>query len=474
MPVHTSPRHRKASRTSKQTSRRKAGAAPSRIPRLAAHEHDAERPEYAPDLLMVKCKEDVVRNVPDIQAAHVAAVRALKLPDVVESPFEHLVKQNLLREVRPVFSRLTNGRSLSIAPTSVAAAFGTSVRDSENEDLKGLNMLRLSRSADLNKIEKDLRSTPGIDYVHKVPRRWMAIAKPNDPLLARQWGLGATRWLQLKRLPNATTVKVGVLDTGVDRTHPELMDVVKSYIHEGASSIDIVGHGTHVSGIIAAHINNKIGISGISHCDLSVWKIFSDQPDPTDGEYYVDDVMSQRALNAARNAGMRVINLSIGGTARSQTEEFLIRRLITAGCTVVAAMGNEFKEGNPKEYPAAYPGVIAVGATTRSNRRASFSNTGKHISIAAPGQNILSTLPLLRSAARGTDETKYAEWSGTSMATPHVTAAISLLIARHPDLTPQQVVERLNSTATKLPASKPKDFTREFGHGLLNIEAALS
>jgi len=184
------------------------------------------------------------------------------------------------------------------------------------------------------------------------------------------------------------------------------MDVVKSYIHEGASSIDIVGHGTHVSGIIAAQMNNKIGVSGISHGDLSVWKIFSDQPDPTDGEYYVDDVMSQRALNAARNAGMRVINLSIGGTARSQTEEFLIRRLITAGCTVVAAMGNEFKEGNPKEYPAAYPGVLAVGATTRSNRRASFSNTGKHISIAAPGENILSTLPLLRSAARGSDETK--------------------------------------------------------------------
>ena len=285
MPVHTSPRHRTAGTPSRRLAG-KLGAAPSRIPRLAAHEHDAERPEYAPDLLMVKCKEDVVRNVPDIQAAHVAAVRALKLPDVVESPFEHLVKQNLLREVRPVFSRLTNGRSLSIAPTSVAAAFGTSVRDSENEDLKGLNMLRLSRSADLNKIEKDLRSTPGIDYVHKVPRRWMAIAKPNDPLLARQWGLSATRWLQLKRLPNATTVRVGVLDTGVDTTHPELMDVVKSYIHEGASSIDIVGHGTHVSGIIAAQMNNQIGISGISHCDLSVWKIFLDQPDPTDGEYY--------------------------------------------------------------------------------------------------------------------------------------------------------------------------------------------
>jgi subtilase family protein len=112
--------------------------------------------------------------------------------------------------------------------------------------------------------------------------------------------------------------------------------------------------------------------------------------------------------------------------------------------------GEWIKEGNPKEYPAAYPGVIAVGATTRSHR------------------------PLLPSAAGGSDETKYAEWSGTSMATPHVTAAVSLLIAKHPNLTPQQVAERLNSTATKLPVTRRKDFTREFGHGLLNIEAALS
>jgi subtilisin family serine protease len=168
------------------------------------------------------------------------------------------------------------------------------------------------------------------------------------------------------------------------------------------------------------------------------------------------------------------VNLSIGGTAHSPTEEFLFKRLIDSGCTVVAAMGNEFGEGNPVEFPAAYPNVIAVGATTKTNRRAPFSNTGKHITIAAPGNNILSTLPLLPSATRDVDETKFAEWSGTSMASPHVAAAAALVIARNPGFTPKQVRDRLVETATKIAGMGGKPFTTEFGHGLLNVKGAVS
>jgi hypothetical protein len=141
---------------------------------------------------------------------------------VVEDPFEDLKKKHLIKEVVPVFSQLTAGRSLSIAPTSVAAAFATSVRDSENEDLRGINVLRVSRAADLRQIEKDLASTPGIEYVHRVPVRRMTAAKSsrttNDPNLKKQWGLRAIRWFATDPLPEASTVKVGVLDTGVDIT----------------------------------------------------------------------------------------------------------------------------------------------------------------------------------------------------------------------------------------------------------------
>jgi subtilisin family serine protease len=295
---------------------------------------------------------------------------------------------------------------------------------------------------------------------------------PNDPMANRQWGLRAVHWFGLDKLPDARKVPVAVLDTGVDATHPDVR--VSTYHHEGASAEDIVGHGTHVTGIICAAADNKVGMTGICSCHLSVWKIFGDKP-ASDGEYYVDELMYQRALNAARNAGTRVVNLSISGTTFTKTEELLIRRLISSGCVVVAAMGNEYQRGNPIEYPGAYDGVIAIGAITEANRRASFSNTGAHIGLCAPGTNILSTLPMKASAYRTKDETAYAAWSGTSMATPHVAAAAALLLSKKPELTPAQVGKRLEETAARLPAMAAKvKRTKAFGYGLLDLVAALS
>lgn len=453
----------------------KRNATPTRIVHKRAHEHAASRQRFQPGQLIVRCNVDVTDGLPDVRRASIASLRAFALPAAIESPFKKLEEAGLIREVKPIFSHMTSGRSLSVAPTNVAAAFAMSIRDSENEDLRGITLLRLARSTDLKKVEKELANTPGIDYVHRVPRRWItARPKPNDPLFKKQWGLPAIGWLKTDPLPDASAVKVAVLDTGVDITHRDLENVVQAYIHDGASSEDIVGHGTHVSGIIAAETNNNVGISGTCRCDLSVWKVFTDTPDPEDGEFYVDEVMYQRALNAARNARMRVVNLSIGGGDPSETERILFRRLIDAGVTVVAAMGNEFKEDNPIEFPGAYPGVIAVGAIGKTKRRASFSNTGKHISVVAPGIGIVSTLPMKASANRSSDETRYASWDGTSMATPQVSAVAALVLAANPSFTPTQVRERLISTATKLTAMGGKSKTNEYGFGLLNLEGAVS
>lgn len=453
----------------------KRNATPARIAHKPAHQHASSRQGYLAGQLIVRCNVDVTDGLPDVRRASIASLRRLVLPAAIESPFKKLEEAGLIREVKPIFSHMTSGRSLSVAPTNVAAAFAMSIRDAENEDLRGINLLRLARSTDLNKVKKDLANTPGIEYVHRVPRRWITSRpQPNDPLFKDQWGLPAIGWLKADPIPDASAVKVGVLDTGVDITHRELENVVQTYIHNGASSEDIVGHGTHVSGIIAAETNNNVGISGTSQCDLSVWKVFTDTPDPEDGEFYVDEVMYQRALNAARNSGMRVVNLSIGGGEPSETERILFRRLIDAGVTVVAAMGNEFKEGNPIEFPGAYPGVIAVGAIGKTRRRASFSNTGKHISLVAPGIRIVSTLPMKASAARGADERRYASWDGTSMATPHVSAVAALIVAANPTFTPAQVRERLIATATKLAAMGRKTKTNEYGFGLLNLERAVS
>lgn len=286
-------------------------------------------------------------------------------------------------------------------------------------------------------------------------------------MINRQWGLRAIRWFGTK-LPDTSAIKVAVLDTGIDSSHSDLA-FEYTYVHAGASAEDIVGHGTHVTGIISAVTNDKIGLAGVCPCDLHVWKIFSDTP-RDDGEYYVEEVMYQRALNDARTQGMQVLNLSIGGTVFTKTEEILIRRLVDGGCVVIAAMGNEYELGNPVEYPAAHSGVVAVGAINEVNRRATFSNTGPHISLVAPGTNIISTLPTKESAYRNLDETGYGAWSGTSMAVPHVAGAATIVRAKNPTLSPAEVADHLRQTAAKLPSMKgPKD--PEFGWGLLNIAA---
>lgn len=449
------------------------------IEQSASKTKPPKRPDFVPGLLMVRIKDDVVAQVPSVRAATFAEVRSFRLPESVADPLQDLRRKRQIKEVIPVFGQTEKRSLFAKAAASTAATFAFSVRHSENEDLRGINLLKVSENVDLAALEKDLNATPGIVYAHRVPARWLLAARAKavseDPSVNRQWGLRAIRWFQATLPPNVSDVSVAVLDTGVDTTHPELKKYFSGskqahYNHDGASPTDIIGHGTHVSGIIAADPANQIGIAGICDCDLRVWKIFGDQP-ASDGRYYVDTVMYQRALNDARNAGVKVMNLSIGGGAPSQTERLLFTRLTQAGVTVVAAMGNEYEEGNPIEYPGAYPNVIAVGAINEANERANFSNTGKRIALCAPGTNILSTLPMKKSVAR--KETKYAAWDGTSMATPHVCAAAALVQAKHSKFRPADITKKLTDTAAKVPAMGSQKWTNEYGNGLLDLEAAL-
>jgi subtilisin family serine protease len=338
------------------------------------------------------------------------------------------------------------------------------------EQLDGdLTVVRLRDHEISPQLLRTIESSPAVAFAERVPARWLSAVDAADPRHNRQWGLRAIRWFDTDVL-DAEEVTVAICDTGVDAAHPDLADVVASYDHEGASETDIVGHGTHVSGIVAARTDDVAGVVGVAHCRVAMWKVFPDEP--TQGNFYVDGSRFLRALNAVATSGAKVLNLSLGGTESSQAEQLLVDRLERAGVTVVAAMGNEHDDGNPVEYPAAYEHVLAVGAVAETNRRSPFSNTGPHIGVAAPGSNVLSTLPTKPSSFR--PDIRYASWSGTSMATPHVAAAAALVAAQHPDWTPADTKEHLRTRAAKVADMGGESFTEEFGAGLLDIAALLA
>lgn len=419
---------------------------------------------HVPGLLMIRIKPDVARGLGEGRSMR-------RLPRSIHEPLATLLEAPGRGVACPVLTDFRTSHGL----LATARAVVSSIHEVDDEDLRGLVLLRLAKGASVEAARRRLAESPAVDYVHTVPLRWLQGRKRRprragaDPLVNRQWGLRAIRWFD-SPVPDASAVKVGILDTGVDETHPDIS--VARYHHASRSAADLLGHGTHVAGIISARINNAIGIAGVCRPKVHAWKIFDDTP-AEDGEFYVDELAYQRGLDAARRAGVRVLNLSLGGTEKTKTEALLMKKLRESGCLVVAAMGNEYEEGNPIEYPAAYSGVLAVGAIDEASRRASFSNTGAHIGIVAPGENILSTLPVKPSDYREPSEVEYAAWSGTSMATPHVVGAAALLLAREPELAPGDVADRLRETAATVPAMGRRRWTRGYGDGLLDVAALL-
>ncbi|ACP22364.1 putative protease (plasmid) [Sinorhizobium fredii NGR234] len=386
------------------------------------------------------------------------------------------------------------------------------------------SLVELANDVDLRQLQLALAGDPTVASVSRVPLRYLVARSPRKsagsssrkpspagpgriaavpPPAHTMWNLRKIKWDEARRLTgfdDASRVKVAVLDTGIDAEHPDLKDQIGGFIYEhpdlpaASSAQDLVGHGTHVAGTVAATINNDLGINGISRGRIHAWKIFDDRPDlltypdgTAEFAYFVDPVMYLRALLDCADAGIDIINLSIGGAgAPDPTESAAFEELLANGTTIVAAMGNERREGSPVSYPAAIPGVIAVGATNLQDRITTFSNRGNHITIAAPGEAIWSTLPTYPGqtswrAERGPDgrwrqgkpdirETDYDAWPGTSMASPHVAAAAALYIANGGSRDPAVIRSALASSADKVPAMGGQDFTPDFGYGRLNLK----
>ena len=325
---------------------------------------------------------------------------------------------------------------------------------------------------------------------------------PNDPLAAKQWYLEQDHAFDLwpdtlPELPGAG-VRVAVIDSGLDGGHPDLAGrVVASKSFVGGSPLtDEQGHGTFVAGEIAASTNNGLGIAGIAFpAKLVVAKVVrSDREIPLGAE--------TAAIRWAVGQGARVINLSLGGLrdptdplrdSYSPLEARAIEYAVRHGTVVVAAVGNA--DQAPREpwpfasYPAALPHVIGVSALARDGSVPAFSNRDTVFDdIAAPGQDIFSTLPRRMTAARPTcadqgysdcGPADFVHASGTSFAAPQVSAAAALLLASDPDLRPDQVSAILERTAADANASNgcrrcPLLRDSLTGWGRLDVAAALA
>jgi subtilisin family serine protease len=251
-------------------------------------------------------------------------------------------------------------------------------------------------------------------------------------------------------------VKVGVIDTGIDLSHPDLKDNIKggyNVIYPWKSPNDDNGHGTHVAGIIAA-LNNSIGVVGVGpKIDLYAIKVLN-----ASGSGYLSDVI--QGLGWAVEHGIQVVNMSLGTDQDVQSFHDAIKNAYNAGVTIVAAAGNS---GGAVSYPAAYSEVIAVSATDENNQIASWSSRGPEVDLAAPGVDIYSTY-------KGST---YKTLSGTSMAAPHVTGAAALIIDKGKcgTCTPDEIRQRLQQTASDLGDPGTDNL---YGAGLVNVYKALT
>jgi len=376
----------------------------------------------------------------------------------------------------------------------------------------GAEVFRVGRDMteeELDVLVADLANDPAVEYA-EVDRLYQALFTPNDPLYNQQWhyfeaagGLNLpTAW----DLSTGAGVRVGVIDTGF-RPHADLaanlvggFDMISDpfvandgggrdtnaidpgdfntagQCGTGSRAANSSWHGSHVSGTVAAVTNNGSGVAGVA---------FGAKVVPIRALGRCGGLLSDIAdaiiwgsggtvAGAPTNANpARVLNLSLGGGGRcSTTMQSAINSARSRNTTVVVAAGNSNANAS-NSTPANCSGVVTVAAVGRTGGKASYSNFGNIVDVAAPGGDFRGSsangvLSTLNNGATTPGADAFAFYQGTSMATPHVAGTVALMLSRNPALTPTTVEQKLRSTARAFPAT-----CNQCGTGIVNARAAV-
>ncbi len=413
-------------------------------------------------------------------AVALAAAPAFAGTEYVAGANETTVPNQFLVRFRPGISAAAVINQL--APGAISSTV--------QQDLN-VHVVQLPQSAPLG-VSSQLAASPNVVYIEPNRLRRSQALVPNDPLLSAQWALQNIEATQAwgvapdgfltSAVAESGRVRVAVLDTGVDCTHPEFMNaggnstdtasggqinwsISKAYYTTTAGTPcswgDDFGHGTHVAGIIAAAANNGQGIAGVAFpVEILVYKVLDSTGSGDDGK------ISQAIVDAANN-GASVISLSLGGPGYSQTLQTAIDYAWQKNALVVAAAGNG--SSSALYFPADANHAIGVAATDTNDALAGFSNYGFGVAVGAPGVGILSTVPTYTNPLGAT---RFGQLSGTSMSAPHVSAEGGLIFATSPGMTAAAARMLIEESADN--SNSGGQAGQQLGYGRINLWRAIT
>jgi thermitase len=319
----------------------------------------------------------------------------------------------------------------------------------------GLHVLDVPEES-LDAVRQSLAATGLFDYVEPDYYARQGQSTPNDSYYGSQWHLpkigSAAAWT---RTTGSASVVIAVVDSGVYAAHPDLAGKLVpgwNFVKNSADTSDVTGHGTEVAGTVAAATNNGIGVAGVSWASLVMPLVTVD----SFSFAAYSDIAA--AIQYAADHNVRVINVSIGGTASSNTLQGAVNYAWSHGAMVFAAAMNS--SSTALNYPAACDHAIAVGATDENDQLAVFSNYGNWLTLSAPGTNILTTM----------NGGGYGYVNGTSFAAPIAAGVAALILSVKPQLTNQEVLDLLKQSADH--PGQP-GFDSNYGWGRVNAGNAI-